>query len=412
MAHILGTARNPIPESIDSIRIDHSVKRNMMQEQPDPDEYYRLLFPGEVDDTLVSVRNILEVENLALTELGLLAIRMPMHKMVRKDMQNSPERNAQLLIAKDRDKVYSTDPNLNVEAILEMAGGEQKFGVYELDGVPYFISWTTSDYTNWTYFHVLSYETLFRNLNWVKRVLVISHVAILLILLYMGDRFSNWFVRPVVSLVEKIKQAERGNFQFKRPDPSEVRKDEIGHINFHFHVMMRRIDELIKDNYIKQLLIKESEFRAMQAQIKPHFIYNTLESINMMAQNAKEEKISIMVEALAHLLRSSITRNQTFISIAEELEIVEHYVAVQKIRFGSRLKMDIQCSEEAEQCVIPKFTIQPVVENVIHHALEQVPGLCEVWVRIEIIDKMLRIEVEDNGPGFPMFSSRKATDSA
>src|SRR5690606_2848016 len=139
-------------------------------------------------------------------------------------------------------------------------------------------------------------------------------------------------------------------------------KDEVGQIQRHFRIMLERINELIQENYIKQLVIKDTQFKALQAQINPHFLYNTLESINWMAKMSKQDRISQMVESLGYLLRLSISEQDSVITLHKELHIVQQYLVIQKLRFEERLDFQLDVPEHLVLCTVPKLSIQPIVE--------------------------------------------------
>ncbi|UJF34995.1 sensor histidine kinase [Paenibacillus hexagrammi] len=160
-----------------------------------------------------------------------------------------------------------------------------------------------------------------------------------------------------------------------------------------------RIQELIKENYTKQLVIRETEFRSLQAQINPHFLYNTLESINWISKMNGQKQVSQMVEALGHLLRSSISMKQDLITIGAELDLVQHYITIQKVRFEERLDFHMQVPGEFRSGLIPKLTLQPLLENAIKYALEEMLDPCLISIAAREDGSRLDIMVEDNGPG-------------
>ena len=163
--------------------------------------------------------------------------------------------------------------------------------------------------------------------------------------------------------------------------------------------MIQQIDELIHENYSKQLTIKETEFKALQAQINPHFLYNTLESINWLAKGNGQTQISKMVEALGYLLRNSISLKKPLITIEEELNIVKSYIIIQKYRFEERLEFTIEVDSAVLGIEIPKLTVQPLVENAIHYALEPMIDPCKIRIYSIVTNEEFQLIIEDNGPG-------------
>src|SRR5690606_4633677 len=176
--------------------------------------------------------------------------------------------------------------------------------------------------------------------------------------------------RPIESLNAKMKIVQKGNFDLASVSGDEqFPMDETGQMHRNFRIMISRINDLINENYRKQLAMKESEYKALQAQINPHFLYNTLESINWQAKIGGQKQISQMVEALAYLMRSSINQKEPLVRLAEEKTFILHYITIQKLRFEERLDFRMDIPEDLESCVVPKLVLQPIVENAIQYAL-------------------------------------------
>ncbi|MCY8278408.1 sensor histidine kinase, partial [Bacillus inaquosorum] len=156
---------------------------------------------------------------------------------------------------------------------------------------------------------------------------------------------------------------------------------------------------LMEENVEKQLIIKETELKALQAQINPHFLYNTLESINWLAKANQQKQISKMVESLGFLLRNSIHMEKDTVTIQEEADIVLHYMTIQRFRFEERLNFTLDIDEEVKHCLIPKLTLQPLAENAIQYALEPFTRPCAIRLQAKKTKNCVCITVEDNGPG-------------
>jgi two-component system sensor histidine kinase YesM len=222
--------------------------------------------------------------------------------------------------------------------------------------------------------------------------------------------------RPIDELIVQMKQVQKGDFQLAEKEANEwvaVQVDEVGQLQRTFRVMIQQINELITENYAKQLTIKETQFKALQAQINPHFLYNTLESINWMAKANGQPQISKMVEALGFLLRSSISLKEALITIGEELDIVANYITIQKFRFEERLIFEMDVPEEIKRLLLPKLTLQPLLENSIHYALEVMLEPCRIRIRTDRRPGCLVLIVEDNGPGMdPLLLKQVRTGEA
>ncbi|MFI2857806.1 sensor histidine kinase [Paenibacillus sp. JSM ZJ436] len=216
---------------------------------------------------------------------------------------------------------------------------------------------------------------------------------------FLFDRFFvRRLVQSIIGAVNGMKQVKRGSFV---PIPSPGRADDETDLLIDgFNRMSAQIEELLQQIQTEQARKKEAEMQALVAQINPHFIYNSLESINSMAVLEGNRNISKMVISLGKLLRISINENQELIPLSMELEHVRHYMNIQKFRFEDQFDYEITIPEELKFVVTQKLIVQPIVENALYHAIEPMeePGL----IRIAVSDAgdEVFIDITDNGPGF------------
>lgn len=167
---------------------------------------------------------------------------------------------------------------------------------------------------------------------------------------------------------------------------------------------IRRLDELIDRQNSLQLSTKQAEFLALQNQINPHFLYNTLESIRGDALIAGMTNIADITEALSTFFRYTITNTQNLVTIQDELDNVENYFIIQHYRFGDKLSLQIEIPQNRSEILstsCPKLFLQPIVENAIFHGLEKKSVNGQITIRMEIADNILLISISDNGAGMP-----------
>lgn len=179
--------------------------------------------------------------------------------------------------------------------------------------------------------------------------------------------------------------------------------DELSLVVHNFNLMLERNSDLINQIKLEQLRQNEMAYQVLQAQIDPHFLYNTLESIRGEALIAGMDNIADMTEALAKFFRYTITKVENLVSVEEELDNCETYFLIQKYRFGSRLQLHILYEEENREsimnCKIPKLTLQPILENSIIHGTELKIGTGNLTIQFEQTDKRLIIRISDDGVG-------------
>lgn len=202
--------------------------------------------------------------------------------------------------------------------------------------------------------------------------------------------------RPLIELKQKMVRVEQGKFDQRI---TELYNDEMGQLGRGFNKMMDEIDRLFKEVYLLGIREKEAELAALQSQIRPHFIYNTLESISMMAIRKDANEVSDMVSALGRLLRYTIDRADRLVPLYEELHFVQSYVQIQQMRFGERLQVEYDITDDVEQLLVPKLLIQPLVENAIHHGIDPRAEGGKIWISTFRFEQELLITVRDDGIG-------------
>lgn len=356
--------------------------------------------PDGFNDFLVSARQIRAYENLSLERLGTLVIHVDLEKIVR-DLPKEWEETAGSIMISNKQDVFFAEKTFNSFKHFDFSNNtKQGYNIQKVGGQRYFVTRIQSSYADWTYWNIIPFNLMFAKVTAVKYSLIFLFVLLSIFVLSLGIRFSRRITSPIENLVSTMKHIQKGDFTIAESLPSPpLQQDEVGTLHRNFTTMVQRINELIKENYEKQLLIKETEFKALQAQINPHFMYNTLESINWLAKANQQQQISKMVQALGHLLRNSISMKEDVITIEKEIEIVWSYITIQQYRFEERLDFSLDIPPDLQGCYIPKLTVQPLIENAIHYALEPSIEPCTITVRAFRKEDFLYLTVEDNGPG-------------
>ena len=215
--------------------------------------------------------------------------------------------------------------------------------------------------------------------------------------------FSDKLTKRLKLLVNNMSNIHDGNFDVY---VSCDEKDEIGELSRSFKNMLDRIKSLITEVYLADLHIKEleikkkeAELHALYSQIKPHFIFNTMESIRMNLLKNGEVTVSEIVKSFSVILRNSFDWSKDNVTLKQEFDLVEAYLKIQKFRFKNKLEYDIRIESKLYECLIPKFTLQPIVENAIHHGIELKEGKGAVIVDCASCGDDIKITVKDDGIG-------------
>ena len=249
--------------------------------------------------------------------------------------------------------------------------------------------------TGWTLTGYFEEKKLYQPIQYIHDsiywIVVPSIAFCLLASLFISHRIST----PVRSLQRLMKKAGRGDFQ----QIAITSKDEIGELSRGFNQMVHKIEELLRQVYEEQNQKRRAEMAALQSQINPHFLYNTLESINSLARKHKESQISKMIVHLGRLMRLSISTFDEMIPINQELDYVGHYIELHKHRFPRSLTYSIEIDEEIRRLYTVKWILQPIVENAILHGLESRSVEGHIAITGWLAGEDVYLQVSDNGTG-------------
>ncbi|BBI31520.1 histidine kinase [Cohnella abietis] len=221
---------------------------------------------------------------------------------------------------------------------------------------------------------------------------LICIVIAVMVSVFLTQRISQ----PIKILENHMKEVEKGNFDIHVPVSRTI---ELGRLARTFNIMVSKIKELMTQAIADQEQKRVSEIKALQAQINPHFLYNTLDSIIWMAQSNKVKEITIMTSALSKLFRSSISKGEELVPISTEVEHITNYLKIQQMRYSDKLDYLIEISDSLQDYLSIKLILQPIVENAIYHGIKKKRGSGWIKIRSEETESDILLIVEDNGIG-------------
>lgn len=292
----------------------------------------------------------------------------------------------------------SANPIINsYEGNIKMLANEYRrtISVNEKD---FLIVKNTSDITGWTLFILTPVDALTRGFTSLKIAILISGIIGFLIFLFSSIFISTMITKPILNLTRVIKHAKEGEL-VTNPDTSTT--VEIMELNHTYNHMVEQTNYLIQVVYEKEIMRSRTELEALQAQINPHFLYNTLNALYWSLIEKEEEELAENVVAMSDLFRYTIShpKKDDWVTVGEELEQIERYMKLMKMRFGNRLIWRITAPEDSLKIAIPKLIIQPLVENAILHGIGNQLGTGTVFVNLEEFSNHIIISVIDDGPG-------------
>lgn len=224
-------------------------------------------------------------------------------------------------------------------------------------------------------------------------VIVVSIIFVFILNVFITEKLTY----PIRNLKKKMKVAEMGNFEVRAECKNT---DEIAELCHSFNKMIKKIKELHENSIVEHENSRKSEFKAMQAQINPHFLYNTLDSIVWAVEVNKKDQVVEMTKALSIFFKTVLSEGKEWITLRDETEHVRSYLRILKMRYRDILEYEINLSEDILNYKILKLTLQPIVENAIYHGIKNKRTLGMITITGKVTDdNMLLLEVTDNGQG-------------
>lgn len=291
-------------------------------------------------------------------------------------------------------QLYNELQTENIDAVMNAKTDTVTVGKGEHEKI-YTIS--RSEKTGWTVVGCMNVAELLKGSRQAQRVYVVCAAGLIVLALILSRLLARNITYPIQRLRDSMKKVQTG--EFPAIDLEVSSENEIGSLTKSFNVMTHRIQELMAQNIHEQEQKRKSELKALQSQINPHFLYNTLDSIIWMAEGKKNEEVVLMTASLARLLRQSISNEDELVSIGQEAEYARSYLTIQKMRYKDKLEFQIDISPAIFGVKIIKLVLQPIIENAIYHGLKYKDSKGFLIVRGYQEGEKAVLEVEDNGVG-------------
>lgn len=251
---------------------------------------------------------------------------------------------------------------------------------------------------DWEFTSVISSQKLFSGIkNSNRNALVfasITFVVMLIISFYLADRIT----KPLLKLKKKLSLLGKKDLAVAAEQKQQA--DEISQLENSYYQMVERINQLMLEKDEEKEKQRKAELTALQSQINPHFLYNTLDAISWIARLKKQPDIERLISSLATFFRISLHKGAKFVTVEEEIRLVQSFVTIEQMRFPDKFQIEYEIDEALLKIRILKLILQPIAENAIKHGISEKRGKGRIWIRGELLDDEIRFTVTDDGVGF------------
>nr|WP_255807831.1 sensor histidine kinase [Cohnella mopanensis] len=274
--------------------------------------------------------------------------------------------------------------------------GESGYFNASLDGRNYIETYYNLSRPGWKLVNLVPMDELSKDSKTIRNFTLYAVAVGFALCFFMIILFSYKVLSPLNQIRKAMKLLEHENFNINIKVKGN---DEIALIGTSFNQMSKKLGELINEVYTVQIKQKEAELKALQAQINPHFLYNTLDTIYWMSRMEKAHESSKLVQALSKLFRLSLNSGNEFTTVENEIDHLKYYITIQEKRFEDLIHFSISVSEEVLQCKVVKLVLQPLVENAIKHGIEKKGTKGTIEIKIYKENEDLIYMIADNGAG-------------
>ncbi|CUH96757.1 hypothetical protein P22_2868 [Propionispora sp. 2/2-37] len=287
-------------------------------------------------------------------------------------------------------------------AMVNKIGSWEKTGQhvfpYKLDGKEYLISFAPIEGVNWYVVSTIPYAYLNSDSEKILMGAIFISTSCFILAVFLSYFFAATILAPLRRLRKAMYQAQQGNLSISVND---TYSDEIGEVTQHFDNMLNEINHLMDNVKHKENQKRRAELKALQAQINPHFLSNTLNIVKFLAKNQGAHNIEEIVTSLIQLFHVAVGKGDDLITVREEIEYVQNYINIQEYRYLNKFQFHFEMEPDILDCLLPRLLLQPIVENALIHGIGPMEGQGMVVVKGFLYDQSIKFMVTDNGVGIP-----------
>ncbi len=302
-----------------------------------------------------------------------------------------------MVIDEEGEQIYAPANPLINEVPKRLVNVEDSgFFSEEIDGDKLQFIYQKQPFTNWTTVGIFSSNESVVEVRTIHLFVICFVFLVVLFGVTASYYLSNSMSQPIVQLMSFMKKVESGNLDIRYKGD---REDEIGMLGRSFNLMIIKINELLKLTERQERQKREAELRSLQAHIKPHFLYNTLDTISWMARKQGAVDVAEVVASLSKLFRIGLNKGNDIILFSEEIEHIKSYLNIQKARYRDKLNYTLEIDPKTNDFMIVKLILQPIVENAIYHGIKERKGPGHIHIEAQVSNNTFVITVKDDGKG-------------
>lgn len=297
--------------------------------------------------------------------------------------------NSRNLLSTKLDTVYSDVMNPK---------SRQKFEIISLDKKEKYVTYSTLSNGTWNLMAVIPVISYKGTILELKQYFAVIFIIAVIAAVIMGILYTTLFSKPIKKLLQAMQEFGNGDFDIICNVTSS---DEIGLLSQSFNMMVYNINDLIDKVYAETMLKQEAELKSLRMQINPHFLYNTLDTINWLSREKGIPEVGKIAKSLGDMMYHTINGSD-FTSIEDEVKNINNYLMIQRTRYGDRIQFEVMIDQSLYEYKIPKLILQPLIENAIVHGVENKEEGGQIVVQGEVKKQMLHLAVIDNGIGMSL----------
>lgn len=318
-----------------------------------------------------------------------------------------------ILLVNDNGEIVYDNTGKNEGQKFEMDSGTGPSSAeLRWDNASYFFTKVNSAYTGWETVVLLPKDVVLNKQAYIRDIIAVAGIAAMIIVAAVSYTLSHQITMPLRHLIRNMSSVEHGDFTRRM---TYAGNNEFGKLSRVYNHMLDSITRLIREVYESKLAEKNAQLAALQAQINPHFLYNTLNTMKSISRLRGVEEVAEISESLASLFQYSMKHMSQPVLLRDELEHIGHYFNIQQHRFGNRLTLELDVPEQLQDAVMLKLTLQPIVENAVNHGLARMKSGGKILIEAKESGGTFILLVTDNGKGLTheqLYALRKGLSSA